>query len=109
MRRKLTPVIVTDDATIIGADGITRALLHRCRVALASLSTPDQGRMAALLALLAASLPHKARLSIYIENRPADAGATIQNLRAQLAPNPYTPQLVPFAGNRSARRGKLSR
>ncbi len=93
MRRKLTPVRVTDDATIIGADGITRALLHIGGVALAALSTPDQDRHAALLALLAASLPHKARLSIYIENRPADAGATIQNLRAQLDPNPYTPQL----------------
>jgi len=93
MRRKLTPVIVNDDATIIGADGITRALLHIGGVALASLSTPDQDRHAALLALLAASLPHKARLSVYIENRPADAGATIQNLRAHLASTPYTPQL----------------
>jgi len=93
MRRHQTPVRVTDEATITGADGITRALLHIGGVALAALSTPDQDRHAALLALLAASLPHKARLSIYIENRPADADATIQTLRAQLAPTPYTPAL----------------
>ncbi len=93
MRRHQTPVGVTDEATITGADGITRALLHLPGVALASLSTPDQDRHAALLALLAASLPHKARLSIYIENRPADAGAIVAGLRAQLAPTPYTPQL----------------
>ena len=93
MRRHQTPVRVTDEATITGADGITRALLHLPGVALASLSTPDQDRHAALLALLAASLPHKARLSVYIENRPADAGAIVAGLRAQLAPTPYTPQL----------------
>ena len=93
MRRHQTPVRVTDEATITGADGITRALLHIGGVALASLSTPDQDRHAALLALLAASLPHKARLSVYIENRPADAGAIIQQLRDQLAPAPYTPEL----------------
>jgi len=93
MRRHQTPVRVTDEATITGADGITRALLHIGGVALASLSTPDQDRHAVLLALLAASLPHKARLSVYIENRPADAGAIIQQLRDQLAPTPYTPEL----------------
>jgi len=59
MRRRLTSVIVNDDATITGADGITRALLHLPGVALASLSTPDQDRHAGLLALLAASLPYK--------------------------------------------------
>jgi len=93
MRRKLTPVIVTDDATIIGADGITRALLHIGGVALAALSTPDQDRHAALFALLAASLPHKARLSVYIENRPADVGVIVAGLRDQRAPTPYTPPL----------------
>ncbi len=93
MRRRLTPVIVNDDATITGADGITRALLHLPGVALASLSTPDQDRHAGLLALLAASLPYKARLAVYIENRPADAATMTQTLRAQLAPTPYTPAL----------------
>jgi len=90
MRRRLTPVTVNDDLTITGADGITRALLHLPGVALASLSTPDQDRHAGLLALLAASLPYKARLAVYIENRPADAPAITQALRAQLAPTPYT-------------------
>jgi len=93
MRRRLTPVTVNDDLTITGADGITRALLHLPGVALASLSTPDQDRHAGLLALLAASLPYKARLAVYIENRPADAATITQTLRAQLAPTPYTPAL----------------
>jgi len=93
MRRRLTSVIVNDDATITGADGITRALLHLPGVALASLSTPDQDRHASLLALLAASLPYKARLAVYIENRPADAATMTHTLRAQLAPTPYTPAL----------------
>jgi len=93
MRRRLTPVTVNDDLTITGADGITRALLHLPGVALASLSTPDQDRHAGLLALLAASLPYKARLAVYIENRPADAATMTQTLHAQLAPTPYTPAL----------------
>ncbi len=85
-----------DDGTLVGVDGTPYRLLRVPGVALDALATGDQDRHAYLLGTLAAGLPSKARLSIFIENRAADAAdaATITaDLRAQLAPTPYTPAL----------------
>jgi len=90
-RRK--DVGVDADGYIVGVDGVTRALLRVPGLALDALSTSDQERHAALFGALVASLPRKARLSVFIENRPADASALVAGLRAQFAPEPYTPQL----------------
>ncbi len=90
-RRK--DVSVDTDGYIVGVNGVTRTLLRVPGLALDALSTSDQERHAALFGALVASLPRKARLSVFIENRPADAGALVAGLRAQFAPEPYTPQL----------------
>jgi len=81
------------DGALIGAGGTRHRLLHLPGYALDADTTPDQERHATLFGQLAASLPHKARLSLYVENRPADAAALGAGLRAQLAPTPHTPQL----------------
>ncbi len=88
-------VVRVDDAdgALIGAGGTRHRLLSIPGYALDADTMPDQERHAALFGQLAASLPHKAALSIYVENRPADAAALVAGLRAQLAPTPHTPQL----------------
>jgi len=88
-------VVGVDDAdgALIGAGGTRHRLLSIPGYMLDADTVPDQERHAALFGQLAASLPHKARLSIYVENRPADAAALVAGLRAQLAPTPHTPQL----------------
>ena len=89
-------VVRVDDAdgAIIGAGGTRHRLLHIPGYALNADTTPDQERHAALFGQLAASLPHKAALSIYVENRPADAAGVVAGLRTQLATPPHTPQLA---------------
>jgi len=89
-------VVRVDDAdgALIGAGGTRHRLLSIPGYALDADTLPDQERHAALFGQLAASLPHKAALSIYVENRPADAAAIVAGLRAQLAPTPHTPQLA---------------
>jgi len=82
-----------DDGTLVGVDGTPYRLLRVPGVALDALATGDQDRHAYLLGTLAAGLPSKARLSIFIENRAADAATITADLRAQLAPTPYTPAL----------------
>jgi len=88
-------VVKVDDAdgAIIGAGGTRHRLLHIPGYMLDADTLPDQERHAALFGQLAASLPHKARLSLYVENRPADTVALVAGLRAQFAPTPHTPQL----------------
>ncbi len=86
-------VSVNEDGHIVGTDGVTRALLRVPGLALDALAMSDQERHAALCGALVASLPRKARLSVFIENRPADAAMLVAGLRAQLAPTPYTPAL----------------
>jgi len=88
-------VVRVDDAdgALIGAGGTRHRLLHIPGYALDADTMPDQERHAALFGQLAASLPHTAALSIYVENRPADAAAIVAGLRAQLAPTPHTSQL----------------
>ncbi len=88
-------VVRVDDAdgVILGAGGTRHRLLSIPGYALDADTTPDQERHAALFGQLAASLPHKAALSIYVENRPGDAAALVTGLRTQLAPTPHTPQL----------------
>ncbi len=92
-RRGVVSVDDTDGA-IIGADGVRHRLLSIPGYALDADTLPDQERHAALFGQLAASLPHKAALSIYVENRPADAAALVDGLRAQFAATPHTPQLA---------------
>ncbi len=92
-RRGVVSVDAADGA-IIGAGGTRHRLLHIPGFALDAQALPDQERHAALFGQLAASLPHKAELSIYVENRPADAPTIIAGLRAQLAPAPHTRQLA---------------
>jgi len=89
-------VVRVDDAdgALIGAGGTRHRLLSIPGYALDADTRPDQERHAALFGQLAANLPHKARLSIYVENRPADAAAIVAGLCDQLAPRPHTPQLV---------------
>ncbi len=89
-------VVRVDDAdgAIIGAGGTRHRLLHIPGYALDADTTPDQERHAALFGQLAASLPNKAALSIYVENRPADAAGVVAGLRTQLATPPHTPQLA---------------
>jgi len=89
-------VVSVDDAdgALIGAGGVRHRLLHIPGFALDAHALPDQERHAALFGQLAASLPNKAELSIYVENRPADASTIIAGLRAQLAPTPHTRQLA---------------
>jgi len=79
--------------TLVGVDGTHYRLLRVPGVALDALATGDQDRHAYLLGALAAGLPSKARLSIFVENRPADATAITAALRTHLAPTPYTPEL----------------
>ncbi len=88
-------VVRVDDAdgAIIGAGGTRHRLLSIPGYALDADTQADQERHAALFGQLAASLPHKAELTIYVENRPADAAALVAGLRAQLAPTPHTPEL----------------
>ncbi len=86
-------VAVDADGTLIGTDGTRRRLLRVPGLALDADTPADQDRRASLLAALAASLPHKAQVAIIVENRPADAAALTAALRAQLAPEPYTPAL----------------
>jgi len=88
-------VVRVDDAdgALIGAGGTRHRLLSIPGYALDADTPAEQERHAALFGQLAASLPHKAALSIYVENRPADAGALVAGLRAQLASTPHTPQL----------------
>jgi len=81
------------DGTLMGVDGTPYRLLRVPGVALDALATGDQDRHAYLLGALAAGLPAKARLSIFVENRPADAAAITAALRTHLAPTPYTPEL----------------
>ncbi len=89
-------VVSVDDAdgALIGAGGTRHRLLSIPGYALDADMLPDQERHAALFGQLAASLPHKAELSIFVENRPADAAALVAGLRAQLAPMPHTPPLA---------------
>jgi len=89
-------VVRVDDAdgALIGAGGTRHRLLHIPGYALDADTTPDQERHAALFGQLAASLPNKAALSIYVENRPADAAGVVAGLRMQLATPPHTPQLA---------------
>jgi len=77
-------VVRVDDAdgAILGAGGTRHRLLSIPGYALDADTTPDQERHAALFGQLATSLPHKAALSIYVENRPADAAALVAGLRA---------------------------
>jgi len=84
-------VSVNDDGTLTGVDGVRRCLLRVPGLALDAHAEPEQDRYAYLFGALAASLPHKARLAVFIENRPADAMALVAGLRAQLAPVPYRP------------------
>jgi len=93
-------VVRVDDAdgALIGAGGTRHRLLSIPGYALDADTRPDQERHAALFGQLAANLPHKARLSIYVENRPADAAAIVAGLCDQLAPRPHTPQLVEVGG-----------
>lgn len=86
-------VSVNEDGTLTGVDGVRRCLLRVPGLPLDAHAEPAQDRYAYLFGALAASLPHKARLAVFIENRPADAMALVAGLRAQLAPVPYTPQL----------------
>ena len=79
--------------TLVGVDGTPYRLLRVAGVALDALATGDQDRHAYLLGALAAGLPSKARLSIFVENRAADAATITADLRAQLAPTPYIPAL----------------
>ncbi len=94
MRASKPHVVSVDlEGHIAGADGVTRALLRVPGLALDALSPSDQERHAALCGALVASLPRKARFTVVIENRPADVAALVAGLRAQCAPEPYTPQL----------------
>lgn len=79
--------------TLVDVDGTPYRLLRVPGVALDALATGDQDRHAYLLGALMAGLPAKARLSIFVENRAADAATITADLRAQLAPTPYTPAL----------------
>ena len=81
------------DRTLIGVDGTHYRLLRVPGLALDALAGAEQERHASLLGALAAGLPSKARLTIIVENRDADADALTAALRAQLAPRPYTPAL----------------
>ncbi len=98
-------VVRVDDAdgALIGAGGTRHRLLHIPGYALDADTRPDQERHAALFGQLAANLPHKARLSIYVENRPADAAALVAGLCDQLAATPHTPQLVEVGARLLAR------
>ena len=80
-------------AAIMGADGLRRRLLSLPGYQLDADTIPDQERRAGLLGSLAASLPRRARLTIYVENRAADPAEVLADLRAQLPPEPHTPQL----------------
>jgi len=82
-----------DEGTLVGADGTPYCLLSVPGLALDARAAGDQDRHASLLGALLAGLPSKARLSIFVENRTADAATITADLRAQLAPTPYTPEL----------------
>jgi len=82
-----------DDGTLVGVDGTPYRLLCVPGVALDALATGDQDRHAYVLGALVAGLPSKARFSIFVENRPADAAAITVALRSQIATTPYTPEL----------------
>ncbi len=97
LRRRAVVAVDDTDGTIRGADGIRRALLHIPGFALDAQAIPDRERHAGLFGSLAASLPRKARLVIFVENRPTDAAVVVADLRAQLAPVPHTPQLGELA------------
>jgi len=106
-------VAIDADGALIGTDGTRRRLLRVPGFALDADTPADQERHAALLGALAATLPHKAQVSIYVENRPADATALTAALRAHLAPDPYTPalgevgdRLVAWWGQRLTRPGR---
>jgi len=88
-------VVRVDDAdgAIVGAGGTRHRLLSIPGFALDAQAVPDQEGHATLLGSLAASLPRKARLTVFIENRPAGVAEVLAELRAQLAPEPHTPQL----------------
>jgi len=94
------------DGALIGAGGTRHRLLSIPGYALDADTPADQDRHAALFGQLAASLPHKAALSIYVENRPADAPAVVAELRAQFAPTPHTPQLAEVGERLLARWGR---
>ncbi len=91
-RRGVVRVDDTDGA-IMGAGGARHRLLSIPGFALDAQAVPDQERHATLLGSLAASLPRKARLTVFIENRPAGVAEVLAELRGQLAPEPHTPQL----------------
>jgi len=93
MSRRQRAVSVDADGVLIGADGKRRRLLRVPGFPLDAQAGPDRDRHAALFGALAASLPAKARLTIVVENQPAPARAIVDQLRAQLAPTPHTPQL----------------
>jgi len=106
-------VAIDVDGALIGMDGTRRRLLRVPGLALDADTPADQDRRAALLGALAATLPHKAQVSIIVENRPADAAALTTALRAHLAPEPYTPalgevgdRLVTWWGQRLTRPGR---
>jgi len=82
-----------DEGALVGADGTPYCLLSVPGLALDARAAGDQDRHASLLGALLAGLPSKARLSIFVENRTADAATITADLRAQLAPTPYTPEL----------------
>jgi len=110
---KRRAVAIDADGLLIGTDGARIRLLRVPGLALDADTPADQDRRAALLGALAATLPHKTRLSIYVENRPADAGALVAALRAQFALDPYTPalgevgdRLVAWWGQRLTRPGQ---
>lgn len=81
------------EGTLMGVDGTPYRLLRVPGVALDALAMGDQDRHASLLGALVAGLPAKARLSIIVENRAVDAVTITAEMRAQLAPTPYTPAL----------------
>ena len=90
---KRRAVAVDADGALVGLDGARTRLLRVPGLALDADTPTDQDRRASLLAALASSLPHKAQVSIIVENRAVDAAALVTALRSQLAPEPYTPAL----------------
>jgi len=81
------------DAALIGAGGVRHRLLSIPGFALDADTVPAQERRATLLGSLTASLPRKARLTVFIENRPAGVAEVLDAWRGQLAAVPHTPQL----------------